>query len=343
MSHPLRAHRVRTCPKCQHAFPEVEGAATQQCPHCAHEFVPRANARASLATSARADPAGAAAFAFRFTRRRYAPLLAIWLPALIVDLMGSLALVAYQQAAAIPADLTSLARADQLRFLGVALPIFVVVYGAKLAAFVGAGALVADEVEPGTKHLARLRGRGAQSILLGVALALMYLAGLVLLVVPFVIFFHWFLFAPAALARPGTTIGGALEESRRFAKERRTFGFTALVLLLLASLMVVWAIVTSILITLVEPLGVANVYADSTIGSIVAWLLAPIVSVMPASLYHLARVAKAQEQQVDVTAPPADRFRTTKCPGCGTLVPYTATGQPVDVTCPVCGRTGRVL
>ena len=312
----------------------------QQCPHCGHEA--RTRAAETAGAPAAVDPAGAAAHAFRFTGKRYLPLLLLWLPAGLVDLTGSLALAAYQVAAAIPEDLTTLTLSQQMRFLGVALPIMVTIYAAKLAAWTGVAAYVGDLVDPKGGHVAALRGRGLQIMMLGFALSLAYVAGLFLLIVPFLVFFHWFLFAPAALAEPGRSVGGALDASRRFAKERRTFGFTALVLFVLAGLFIAYIVLASVFLSVAEALGMTSDYAAAALQALAAWLVAPLSSVLPASFYWLAKQAPS-ERPVDPAAPLADRFRTTKCPGCGTLVPYTATGQPVDVTCPVCGRTGKVL
>ena len=335
-----RCARVRTCPSCQRTFPEVEGVDVQQCPHCGHEARTRAPGAAN--TPAAVDPAGAAAHAFRFTGKRYVPLLLLWLPAGLVDLTGSLALVAYQVGASIPDDLTTLTLSQQMRFLGVALPIMVTVYAAKLAAWAGVAAYVGDSVDPRGGHAAALRGRGLQVMMLGFALALAYVAGLLLLVVPFLVFFHWFLFAPAALAEPGRSVGGALDASRRFAKERRTFGFTALVLFVLAGLFIAYLVLAVAFLSIADAFGGASEYVAAALQALAAWLVSPLASVLPASFYWLAKQAPT-ERPVDPAAPLADRFRTTKCPGCGTLVPYTATGQPVEVTCPVCGRTGKVL
>lgn len=331
---------MRTCTKCGAEYPEVAGVDTQQCPHCGLETPTRA--RPAL-QAARADPAGAAALGLHLSRRHYGALLLLWIPALLVDVAGSLALVAYQAAADIPENLYALSIGEQMRFLGVALPVFVVIIGAKLAAMAVSSALVADALAPegGNRSLLSMRGRSGGAMALGVALALAYLAGLVLLIVPFVIFFHWWLFAPAAyVERKG--IGAALDASRRFARERKTFGFTALLLIVLAGLYIASSLASVVVLVSFEAAGVSSGYVNALVATLTTWLASPFFATLPAA-YYFAAAKAPQQSPIDPSAPPADRFRTTKCPGCGTLVPYTATGQPVDVVCPVCGRAGKVL
>lgn len=334
------AGRVRTCVACARAFPEVDGAPEQVCPHCGATMPTGAARPSGVASSGAVDPAGAAAHAFRFTRAHYGPLLMLWVPALVVDLAGSLALVGYQASQGLD-DLTTLSLAEQLAYLGLAFPILLAVYGVRLAVWSLTAAYVADH-EGASGRLAALRARLPAALGLGALLALTYLSGLVLLVVPFVVFYHWFLFAPAAFATDAAGPGAALDASRRFARERRTLGFTALSLFVLGGVVLAWLILSSLALGLFGAVGWSSAALDAVVMSLLAWLVAPIAGVLPASYYVLAQRAPAPVA-VDPKAPPADRFRTTKCPGCGTLVPYTATGAPVEVACPVCGRTGKVL
>lgn len=335
---------MRTCPQCRREFPAVEGAPTQQCPHCGHES---GDAPRATAAPARTDPAGAASEGFRLFRKHYGAILLVWLPAAIAEIVGGLALLAYERQTNLPSTLEALSAlplGDQLRLLGVVLPVVLVTYGVQMAMWTRVAAIVHRAIEPDAPALPKGR-RSAAVFGLGMTLAFVHAAGLVFLIVPFLIFFHWFLFAPAALAGGASGIGAALEESRRMAKERKTYGFTALVLLTLVSATLLAGMLAASGIGMLRFLGVRSAEVDTLVAAGANWLLLPVVATLPAAFYFLARKAPAPgaPEKVDPGAPASQRFRTTKCPGCGTLVPYTATGQPVDVTCPVCGRSGKVL
>jgi hypothetical protein len=177
---------------------------------------------------------------------------------------------------------------------------------------------------------------------MGALLAVSLPLGLILLVVPFLVFFHWLMYAPAALAE-GRTVAQAVEASRAFARERKTAGFTALVLLVWAAVLLVrFFVLDAVFASGLDAVDVPPSYADATADALAMWVLGPLVPLFPAAYWSLARRAPLPAP-TPAAAPHAERARTTKCPQCGALVPYAATGAPVDVTCPECGRRGRVL
>lgn len=329
-----------TCPRCGRDFPQVEGARTQVCPHCGHEGDSPAATHA--APSVRADPAGATAHGFRFFRRHYGRLLLLWTPTVLVDILGTIALAAYAASAGIPEDPLQMTTSDRMRYLGVALPLFLAMYTVQLALWAHVGAFVLRESGAAPAEAPSPRRLLPASLALGLVLTLAYLAGFMLLIVPFLVFFHWFLYAPVALAEKPRRISQAFDASRAFARERRTLGFTALVLLVWLGAALASVALAALLLAAAEAAGVSAVLLLAAIGPLAAWPFMPLVAVLPASYWALAgREPEAAPVRPD--APAAERFRTTKCPACGTLIPYTATGQPVDVACPVCGRAGRVL
>src|SRR5207245_1488855 len=67
---------------------------------------------------------------------------------------------------------------------------------------------------------------------------LSFFAGALLLLVTFFVFLHWFAYAPAALVETGS-VPRAFEASRDFARERRTYGFTAPIVLVWTALFVI--------------------------------------------------------------------------------------------------------
>ncbi|HEX2021669.1 MAG TPA: hypothetical protein VHH36_03100, partial [Candidatus Thermoplasmatota archaeon] len=87
--------------------------------------------------------------------------------------------------------------------------------------------------------------------------------------------------------------------------------------------------------------GAGPLAADALATPAVWWLALPILGALPMALYVGASAEAAPRPAPRAT--PVERVSRTKCPGCGTLVPYVPTGQPVDVVCPACGRAGRVL
>lgn len=302
------------------------------CPHCGHEaggFVTGAETQ-----GARVDAAAAVGRAFRLFGQKWPLLVAIWGPAIAIELLASLALGAYQRSTGIVIA-PEMAMADQLRLLGVAAPLALLGFTVQLALW---GAIAAVALG---KPRASLFERPGPYLTLGLVLTFLYLAGAALLVVPFFVFFHWFLYAPAAMADAEGRTGAALDASRAFSRRMRTFGFTALVLFVWLGTVLVALGAAAVVSLAGERLGVEDPFLSETAGTIAGGLVAPIVPLLPACYWALARDARPQAPTPDAMA--SERFRTTKCPQCGALVPYTATGNPVDVTCPICGRSGRVL
>ncbi|HEX2022839.1 MAG TPA: zinc ribbon domain-containing protein, partial [Candidatus Thermoplasmatota archaeon] len=215
---------MRPCPQCGQPVPDVAGAPSWPCPHCGREVVPDAAPEGPAL-----DPAGAAGRALAYAGRRYPALLLLALPALLADALAAVLLDAYRAGADLQGDELAMGTVDLLRLLGVAFPLFVASYAVKVVAMVAIARRMArdagDEVPP---------LRLGASLALGAALVVVYVAG-VLLIVPFLVALHYFLFAPAALARRGRTAGDALGESRRFARDRGTQGYTALYALALAA------------------------------------------------------------------------------------------------------------
>lgn len=315
---------MRPCPSCGRAFPEVRGAEEQACPHCGHVFRDDA---APPAEAARVDPVAALALAWQTLKRRYLFLLLAWAPLVVVDFA-----TAWVVDATFPADAQALDVQSQLRLLGIALPPLLA-----LGAFEMAGwGLVAATAFGDAR--AALRRVGAL-LALGLLLTLTFVAGGLLLIVPFFVFLHWFLYAPAALVE-GRTVAQAFEASRSFARARRTYGFTALVVLAYAAYAAVAYALGSALAGAFASAGMPSAVAGALGGALAAWPLAPLVPLLPASYWRLASGTAAPQP---TAAAPAPTRATTTCPKCRTLIPFERTGQPVDVACPNCGNRGRVL
>lgn len=310
------------CPDCGRVYPDVAGAPTQVCPHCGREVESPAAAQPAPPLP-RADPVGAMALAWRVARSDYLRLLLLWAPAFLVEVVVAFSVAAYARSAGLDGAMTT---GQQMQYLGVSLPLYVVVFTVRLAAwtFVAARAL---DVALGGARLARWRALVAPALATGFVLTLAYAAGWLMLVVGFLVFVHWFLYAPAQLADGAEGLGAAFDRSRRFARERRTMGFTALALVVGFAL----AVPYFALGTLPEPWGLVAPPGW-------AWLVGPLLPLLAACFVAVARDAPAQ-----AASPEAPARATTTCPQCGTLIAYTPSGNPVDVTCPSCGRSGRVL
>lgn len=309
------------CPACARLHPGVAGAPTQVCPHCGHET---GSESATAPARPAADPVGALALAWRLARSQYARFLLLWLPALAVELMASFAIDAYVRNAALPLD--GMTSGQQMQYLGVGIPLYVMVFTARLASwtFVAAHAL---DASLGGARLARWRSLLAPALMTGFVLTLVYSAGWLMLAVGFLVFFHWFLYAPAMLADGARGLGAAFDRSRRFARERRTMGFTALALLAGGLLLVPYFLLGS------AP-GVWGLLAPP----LWAWLGGPVVPLLAASF---VAVARAQPEAAPTSATGARA--TTMCPQCGALITYAPSGGATSVVCPSCGRAGRVL
>lgn len=309
------------CAACRRLFPEVMGAPTQRCPHCQHEQASVA-AETSSATApvARADPVAALSGAWAHARRRYHVLLALWLPALAVDLAAVYVLAFYERSAGLEG--ARLTTGQAMQYLGVALPLYLGVFTVKLASW----SLVA--AEPAGALRATLR-RWPLLLLMGFMLLLTYLAGFALVLVGFLVFFHWFLYVPAIVADGEASPARAFERSRAFAREHKTAGFTALVLLLGLLVLVLAGLLT---------LALGGVGIAEVAGPVASWLVSPFLALLPATYWRIAKDARP------VAAPaPLERTGRTRCPKCATLIRHDARAGPIDVTCPSCGYSGRVL
>lgn len=327
------------CPECGRELPEVIGASSQQCPHCGHEWSPQDSASRRAAAP---DPVGAAAAAFRFARRHYFAAMVLWIPAVVVDVAATVGVGSYEQAHGLT-DVARLTDAQRLDWLGVAAPLLLVTVVLKLGLFAAIGGLVLDREGPlrASSALAAVVRRPWRLVALGLVLTLAYLVGVLLALVGFLVLFHWFQYAPVALADRGKGLGDAFDASRRFARERRAFGFTALVLFVVLAAFVVDQLLELGVSGALHGFGLGNLWTDALVGAVALWIVTPIVAILPASYWAVA--AHAPPVEAPASAPAPSAFRTTKCPQCGTLIPYTATGEPVDVECPSCGRKGRVL
>jgi hypothetical protein len=337
---------VLRCPDCGRDVPEVLGAQTQECPHCGAEVAIH-EAMGAADGSGVVDAAGAAAEAFRFARRHYGAVLLLWVPALVVDVAATLAISYYQSSHGLPQDVATATLAQQLALLGIALPLLFLTFVLKLALFAPVGGHVLDRTgatPPGRSALAATVRSPLRLLALGLVLALLCTAGFFLLLVGLLVFYHWFQFAPVALADRQKGIGDAFDASRRFAKERRALGFTALSFFVLLGVVAADQVLEWGGGRALAALGLTGPWPEAIVGGVALWLVTPIMAILPAAYWALATRAPAQPAPAaSGAATPALAFRTTKCPQCGTLIPYAATGAPVDVECPVCQRKGRVL
>jgi len=317
------------CERCGRLYPEVVGAPSQVCPHCEHETGAAAPRREAEPRAIPADPVGAITLAARVGAREYPRLLLLWLPALLVELAAGAIILAYSDALGIPDDGTSTTGQD-MQLLGVAMPLLLLFFSARLATWSFVAARVFAFAAPDAPRVA-WRRLLPQALLGGFVLTLAYMAGALLLLIGWFVVLHWFAYVPAFVARGGR-VTSAFDESRRFAREHATFGFTALLALVLIGVYGGWYALSLALDGWLAELAPA----------LVLWLTGPLVPLLAASY-----VALASTEEKEAPAPrsgAAEVVRaSTKCPQCATLIPYTPTGAPVDVVCPSCGRAGRVL
>lgn len=276
-----------------------------------------------------ADPVGAIQLAWRIARSDYGLLLLLWLPALALQLAVGFAIVGYERAQGFAADPALMTTGEQMEWLGVVLPLSLLLLTTRVALWTFVGARVLDRVLGG-KRLAGWQKLVGPAFAVGFVLVLTYLAGALLLLVGLFVFVHWFLYAPAFVAQGARGVGAALEASRRFARERRTQGFTALALLLGALVYGAW----SLLGLLPGALGIVA-------PAIVAWLFGPVVPLLAASYVALALRSPKKPAQPDAVA--AVERATTTCPKCARLIPYTPSAEGARIVCPNCGHEGRVF
>lgn len=337
--------RVLECPACHRLYPEVSGAPTQVCPHCQHEATVEGDVEAASAARAAkaaaqipADPVGAMQLALRIARATYPRLLLLALPPVLVYVAFTLGLAAYEDSLGLPVDLATWTLSQRMRWAGLALPGFLLWSAAVLGSWTTISARVLDAAEGTATRTAR-PGLLGPALLCGFVLTLTFAAGLVLLLVGFFVVLHWFMYAPALLANGARGVGAAFDASRRFARDRRAYGFTALVVLVGFVALLPFLFGGATLVVLL-------------VTSVVGWLLAPAVPLLLASFVALASgkvaagpIPEAPKAPKKEDAPKALQPRSgrTACPSCGTSIEYTPTGFPVDVVCPSCGKAGRVL
>lgn len=319
------------CPRCSRPFPEVHGAPDQACPHCGLVFATAGGESRSAADEPPIDPVSALAHAASVVKRDYFRLVLAWSPVVIVSALLGWITLRYATSLGLPPDLSSLTPSQALPFLGVALPL----WGASMLVEFALWARVASIAGA---HPSRAPVTAALG--LGALLTVVYFAGFALLILPFFVFLHWFAYAPAALAE-GKSIPQAFEASRAFAKRRRTYGFTMLLVIAWLAVLIAGYALGAVLASGLASLGVPPEAAEALGSAVGTWPFAPLVPLLPASYYALAS-ASAPPAQPKSEPRPAPRARSTKCPSCGVLIPLDAPG-PVTVTCPACGVTGRVL
>lgn len=320
---------MMTCEACARAFPEVVGAPTQVCPHCNHEMASAA-AHKDAARGTPVDPVGALQLAWRIARAEHVSLLLLWLPAFALELAAAFAVARYSEATAIP-EPAAMTTGEQMAFLGVALPLLIAFFTVRIATWTFASARVLD-VALGGHRFAQWRALVVPALLAGFVLTLAYTTGIILAFVGFFVLLHWFLYVPVYVAQ-GVRLGAAFDRSRRFARDRRTHGFTALVSLVLA---VVYGTYSALSSTL-------SGWQADVLPAALLLLAGPVVPLLAASYVALA-IREAAPGTRATASEPAKRA-TTKCPQCGTLIPYapSASGAAVAIVCPSCGRAGKVL
>lgn len=319
------------CEGCGRLFPEVVGAPTQVCPHCQREMATATQARSSTRGPIPVDPVGAITLAARTGAREYPRLLLIWLPALLFELAAGVAILAYEGALGLPADGTA-TTGENMQLLGVATPLLFLFFTIRLAtwSFVSKRVLEVVLGRPSPPSWGKLVGPAFVS---GFVLTLAYMAGALMLLVGYFIVLHWFAFVPTFVAR-GARLSAAFDESRRFAREHSTFGFTALVAMLLVGIYAGWYALSVVL----------DGWIAEVAPALLLWITGPLVPLLAASYVALALKGSATRERPAATATSIVRA-TTKCPHCATLIPYTpsTTGGATDVVCPSCGRAGKVL
>ena len=319
------------CEGCGRLFPEVVGAPTQVCPHCEREMATPTLAPSSARGPIPVDPVGAITLAAQTSSREYPRLLLIWLPALLFELAAGVAILAYESALGLPTD-GSATTGETMQLLGVATPLLFLFFTIRLAtwSFVSKRVLEVVLGRSGPLSWAKLLGPALVS---GFVLTLAYMAGALMLLLGYFIVLHWFAFVPTFVAR-GARLSTAFDESRRFAREHSTFGFTALVAMLLVGIYVGWYSFSVVL----------DGWMAEVLPALLLWMTGPLVPLLAASYVALALKGSAAPEKPAATVTSIVRT-TTKCPHCATLIPYTPklTGGATDVVCPSCGRAGRVL
>lgn len=319
------------CEGCGRLFPEVVGAPTQVCPHCEREMQTTLQSRAASRGPIPVDPVGAITLAARVARTEYLRFLLLFLPALALEIGIGFVLEAYASAEGLPTEVDAMSDGQRMQFLGVGVPLILLLYSVRMGLWTLVAARVLD-VAVGGKRLSRWRELVAPALLMGFVLTLTFAAGVLLLVVGFLVFLHWFMYAPAQLAAGASGVGVAFDRSRRFARDQRTAGFTALVALVGLAVLVPYFMAD----TLGGTLAIV-------VPALINWVGGPLVPLLAAS--YVALALKAPSRELAPASPPVVGRSTTRCPQCATPIAYTpsVSGGATDVVCPSCGRAGKVL
>jgi len=275
------------------------------------------------------DAAGAVAEAARAWARDFPRLWLAWLPGLLAGVLAYG--VDSWLTARLGLDEPNLATGDQLRVLGIGLGLSLAAWSVQLAAWVAVAARYRRQVG-GLSQAGWL-----SAIALGTLLALAYTGGVLLLILP-LFFLHWWAYAPAALVRDGGAATTSLMTSRRFARDRGAYGFTALLFVVMMLWVGAQVIADNLALTL----------AGKMLGrAVLSSLFGPFVALLPA-VFFLARARESADAPAssgdalpDQTAP--EVARATTCPRCQTLIAFTPAAEgATEVTCSSCGRSGRV-
>lgn len=309
---------------------------------------------------------------FAIHRANFGTFAKFWVPVLVADLVLSFALLAWDGATGpigalepTPANLPTF-----LRYLGLALPLYFLLWTVKLAYWGAHAPLVlqalhGERVDP-SAAFATLRVRAVPIAATAAALAILYAASGFFFLVPFVFFFHFYVFAPVAAAEAdGGGVADALARSRGVARRNRTLGFTVAVLLVILGAFLVAAAASKLALAAATAVAPAwALMAEHVAASVVAWLIAPLSATIVATYWFGATrglpeapTLLAEPRPAPAVAPSggaADAWgaprrerveeKNTKCPGCGTVFGYapSADGAAVHVECPRCGKAGLV-
>ncbi|MHB8604311.1 MAG: MJ0042-type zinc finger domain-containing protein [Thermoplasmatota archaeon] len=349
-------------------MPEAHGAPSQRCPHCQTVFVPgAASAPPTVASAAlpewpkgiRAlDATGALSLGLRLFWRDWPRSLVLWTPVLAVSLAANLGGVAWARANALPANISTADPGLLFRFLGFAIPVFLLSAIVNLAWWAPQASLVRARLAGATPTLAgalqTLAARLSTVGALAAVLTLLYVAGAIALVVPALVFLYWYLFAPAAALEADATLPKALAASRAFAREKKTLGFTLVVLVAVALAYLVTRLLTAGAGALAEATRPGSYDWGTAAGdSIGTWLFAPLAPTLAAAFYFGVKLGVPPVRAVPApeatfptaAAPGAGAIELTKCPHCATVFPYkpsAVAGDAVRVECPTCGKAGLI-
>lgn len=175
----------------------------------------------------------------------------------------------------------------------------------------------------------------------GVAVGLAVGLGALLLVVPGLVAFYWFLPAlPAAGA--GASPGEALRRSRALVRDHGSALFPVLLLFL-------WFGVDALAVGAADLVAGAAGFSPTSLPGVMAtglaqWIVTPVVPLYLAT-YHVhleAARQRAQEAQRAEAGGPVEDVVIGQCPECGAFVPDDRTEPETEPTCPTCGYEGSL-